>query len=154
MKTIFRRIFVLIDTNFPPDHMCSLKFYTNRYFSAKNYTNSQRKLIIYFFKKWHYDAKIKDVYFCLTPPSPLVYKRLFLTDPPPPMTDDVFYECRLKVFFACHFSTKNIIRHELWNVSNKIIPDEILLKIGISSVKKTWRVYFTSRFGLCIFSPV
>ena len=49
------------------------------------YTILLKKLIIYVsLKKWTFWSKIKDVYFCLTPPSPLVYKRLFLPDPPSP----------------------------------------------------------------------
>ena len=84
--------------------LCENNFYNTFFsfylqiFSAKIYTNSLKKLIVYLFKRWHYDAIIIDVYFCLTPPSPHVYKRLFLPDTPSPLTDDVFYECRLMFF--------------------------------------------------------
>ena len=47
-----------------------------------------------------YDAKIADVYNSETRPLPLVYKRLVLTNHPPPFIDDVFHERPLQTIYG------------------------------------------------------
>ena len=94
VKTIFT-------THFSP--------FINKFSQPKSILIHWKKLIVYLFKRWHYDAIIIDVYFCLTPPSPTSTNVYFLETLPSPLIDDVFYECRLDRLILIQICVKNTL---------------------------------------------